>query len=73
MEVSNLPIGKTVKMYRNQKRWSQSMLCDKSGVPQTTISGIENKNVIPSLIIAKKLADALGVTTDDLLKESERN
>lgn len=45
------------------------MLCEKSGVPQTTISGIENKNVMPSLIIAKKLADALGVTTDDLLEE----
>ncbi|HAA5011154.1 TPA_asm: XRE family transcriptional regulator [Listeria monocytogenes] len=49
---------------------SQSKLSDISGVPQTTISGIEGGKT-PTLIIAKKLADALGVTTDDLLQESK--
>ncbi|EAG4642429.1 XRE family transcriptional regulator [Listeria monocytogenes] len=50
---------------------TQAKLADVSGVPQTTISGIEGGKT-PTLIIAKKLADALEVTTDDLLKESER-
>ncbi|EMG9622369.1 helix-turn-helix transcriptional regulator [Listeria monocytogenes] len=63
--------GENMKLIRVKKSMTQAKLADVSGVPQTTISGIEGGKT-PTLIIAKKLADALGVTTDDLLKESER-
>ncbi|EJN6816656.1 helix-turn-helix transcriptional regulator [Listeria monocytogenes] len=63
--------GENMKLIRVKKSMTQAKLADVSGVPQTTISGIEGGKT-PTLIIAKKLADALEVTTDDLLKESER-
>lgn len=68
--VRKLTVGSNVKFIREKKSMSQAKLSDVSGVPQTTISGIEGGKT-PTLIIAKKLADALGVTTDDLLRESQ--
>ncbi|ASN59797.1 transcriptional regulator [Latilactobacillus curvatus] len=47
---------------------SQSALADKSGVPQTTISAIESGTNL-TYETAKKLAKALGVSTDDLSVE----
>ncbi|MHC5278906.1 helix-turn-helix domain-containing protein [Listeria kieliensis] len=66
-----MTIGKNIKLFREKKGLTQSALSALSGVPQTTISGLENKNIIPSLIIADRLAKALGVTTNDLLKEKQ--
>ncbi|WP_239256644.1 helix-turn-helix transcriptional regulator [Listeria ilorinensis] len=66
-----MTIGKNIKRYREKLGLTQSALSISSGVPQTTISGLENKDIIPSLVIAKKLADALGVTTDDLLSDKQ--
>lgn len=66
-----MTIGKNIKLFREKKGLTQSALSALSGVPQTTISGLENKNIIPSLIIADRLAKALGVTVNDLLNEKQ--
>ncbi|EUJ53837.1 helix-turn-helix transcriptional regulator [Listeria fleischmannii] len=49
---------------------SQARLSDISGVPQTTISGIEGGKT-PNVIIANKLADALNITVNDLLSDKQ--
>ncbi|HFK1747788.1 helix-turn-helix transcriptional regulator [Bacillus paranthracis] len=57
-----------VKEKRLNKGWTQSKLAEKSGVPQPTISHIENgtlKN--PSIKSIKNIASALGINLEELL------
>lgn len=57
---------------RKQKKMGQLELSQKSGVPQSIISDIENeKTRNPRIDTVKKLADALGCTVDDLLKDAK--
>lgn len=52
---------------------TQAQLSDKSGVPQTTISGIEKDGRNPNVVTARRLADALGVDMNDMLvKEAKQ-
>lgn len=51
---------------RWEKNWSQSQLSRISGVPQSVISAIENKNSIPSVQTALKLARALSINVEDI-------
>lgn len=48
------------------KDWSQNQLARISNVPQSTIDAIENKNRIPSVLIALRLARALSVSVEDI-------
>ncbi|WP_225418642.1 helix-turn-helix transcriptional regulator [Levilactobacillus angrenensis] len=59
--------GQELFMIRSQKGLTQAKLSDLSGVPQTTISGIENTNKTPGLKTAIKLAKALEIQVEDLL------
>jgi transcriptional regulator with XRE-family HTH domain len=62
-------IGENVKKYRGKLRLSQEDFAKKSGVKYTTLTKIES-NVIkkPSVLIIAKLAKALGVSIEDLIK-----
>ena len=62
-------IGENVKKYRNKQGLSQENFAKKSGVKYTTLTKIES-NVIkkPSVFIMAKLAKALGVSIEDLIK-----
>lgn len=53
---------------RWDKNWSQKMLSQKSGVPQSVISSIENGITTPNLFTALRLAKALGVIVEDIFK-----
>ncbi|MGN5468074.1 helix-turn-helix domain-containing protein [Lactiplantibacillus plantarum] len=57
-----------IRELRQKLGLSQSALADKSGVPQTTISAIESGTNL-TYETAKKLAHALGVSTDELSVE----
>ena len=62
-------IGENIKKYRNKQGLSQEDFAKKSGVKYTTLTKIES-NVIkkPSVIIMSKLAKALSVSIEDLIK-----
>jgi len=62
-------IGENVKKYRNKQSLTQEDFAIKSGVKYTTLTKIES-NVIkkPSVLIMEKLAKALGVSIEDLIK-----
>ena len=65
-------MGIALNELRKQKNMGQLELSRKSGVPQSMISDIENgKTRNPRVDTAKKLADALGCTVDDLLKDAK--
>ena len=53
---------------RWEKNLSQKTLSQKSGVPQSVISSVENGLTIPNLITALRLAKALGVAVEDIFQ-----
>lgn len=54
---------------RLQKGFNQGQLADKSGITQGTISLLEAGISSPSLDTALKIARALGVSVEELVKE----
>jgi len=66
---TKINIGKNVKKYRTKQGLSQEDFAQKSGVKYTTLTKIES-NVIkkPSVIVMAKIAKALNVNIEDLIK-----
>jgi len=66
---TEINIGENVKKYRGKLGLSQEDFAKKSTVKYTTLTKIES-NVIkkPLVIVMAKIAKALGVSLDDLLK-----
>jgi len=66
---TEINIGENVKKHRTKQGLSQEDFAKESGVKYTTLTKIES-NVIkkPSVLIMAKLAKALGVSIDDLIK-----
>lgn len=63
-----------IKLFRENRGWSQSKLSRRSGVPQSTISEIENgirRN--PTFKTLEKLAKALGITIEHLVVTNENS
>ena len=67
---TEINIGENVKKHRTKQGLSQEDFAKKSGVKYTTLTKIES-NVIkkPSVLIMAKLAKALGVNIEDLIKK----
>jgi transcriptional regulator with XRE-family HTH domain len=62
-------IGENIKKYRNKLGLTQDDLARKSGVKHTTFAKIEGDFVKkPSVQVMSKIAKALGVSVEDLLK-----
>lgn len=56
-----------LKNTRQRKKMTQVELAERSGVSQQAISFYEIGRSYPTLDSAKKIADALGVTVDELI------
>lgn len=62
-------IGKNIRKYRLQKKMSQDRLSKLANVAFHTITKIESGDTPnPTIETVKKIADALGVSVDDLMK-----
>ena len=62
-------IGDNVKKYRNKLGISQDMLSKRANLAFHTIAKIEaGSTPDPRIETVKKIADALGVSLDDLMK-----
>ena len=62
-------ISKNMKKYRNKLGISQDVLSKKSNLAFHTIAKIEaGATPNPTIETVKKIADALGVSLDDLMK-----
>ena len=61
-------LGQNLKRIRTKKGMSQGDIARALEVHRAYISGIENGKRNPTLATIKKLADALGVPADELLK-----
>lgn len=61
-----MKFAKYLKRLRIQKKISQKELSKYIGVPQTTLSDLENDKYEPSLSVAKKIAKYFGKKIDEL-------
>jgi len=68
MEKSVKEFGKRVKKIRESKNMSQGDVAKVLDVHRTYISSLERGQRNPSLITMKKIAKALKVGVDDLIK-----
>lgn len=65
-------IGSIITTLRDKNGFSQSDLADKSEVSRVMIGKNERGEAIPSVDAAKKIADALGVSLDYLVGETNQ-
>lgn len=63
----NLTPGASIRVARELMGWSQNDLAQKSGIPQSTISGLESNRISLGVERAKKLAVVLRVHPSVLL------
>ncbi len=63
--------GKIIASLRSDSGWSQNDLAEKANVSHVMIGKYERGDAVPSLEVAKKIADAFGVTLDFLVGEGQ--
>jgi putative transcriptional regulator len=56
----------TLKLQRALRGLTQAEMAEMAGVTRKSINAIETGNMVPSTILALKLAKALGVTVEEL-------
>ena len=68
MKSGSARLGLNLKSIRTKKAISQGDIARKLGVSRGFISTIENGKTNPTLLTISKIAKALGVSSDELLK-----
>ena len=63
--------GKIISSLRKSNNLSQADLASKTGVSQVMIGKYERGDAIPSIEVAKKIADTFGVSLDYLVGEGQ--
>ena len=61
-------LGENMKKIRLTKKMTQGDICRKLGLDRAYVSNVENGKKNPTLLTITKLAKALGVSVDELLK-----
>lgn len=64
-----MTIGSQVRKYRILKGWNLRELGEKAGLAASTLSDIENDKAMPSIKRLRNIAEALGVSLEELLKQ----
>ena len=60
-------IGKRIRFFREERKWSQELFSEKLGLSLTYVGMIERGEKIPKLETFIKIANTLGVSADQLL------
>lgn len=68
MKSESVKLGKNLKRIRTEKDISQGDIARELGVDRGFVSNIENGKTNPTLATIAKIAKAVGVTTNELLK-----
>ena len=66
-----MDILKKINQLRLDKNWSIYRLSVESGVPQSTITNMFNRETLPSIITLQSICNAFGITLSDFFKEEE--
>lgn len=68
-----MTIGDYIRKYRKEKGWTQAQLAEEADLLTVYVSSYETGRTLPSLLNAISLADALGVSLDDLVGRRVNN
>lgn len=68
MKTPSAKLGNNIKRIREQKVMSQGDICRAVGLDRAQMSNIEAGKGNPTLSTIEKIAHALGITSDELLK-----
>ena len=71
-EVSSGRLGERVRALRRERGWTLENLAERSGVSRAMISKLERGEKNPTLVVAAKLAEGLGVTLSHLVGVEKR-
>ena len=67
-----MDFGSNVRRVRRERGMTQAELCESLGISQQYLSSIEGgEKPLSTLELAMRLAGALGVTVDDLMRPSD--
>src|ERR1041385_6569867 len=67
-----IPLAYSEMITRKQLKWSQGELAEKVGTSAPIVGRYERDEIKPSIEVAKKIADELGVTVDYLLGGTDK-
>lgn len=70
MSIDYIKLGSRIQYFRKLKHWNQEKLAERAQISPSFISYIETANRIPSIDSIVSIANALGVTPNDLLADS---
>lgn len=65
--------SKIIIELRKKKDWSQSDLASRTGISQVMVGKYERGDAVPSIEVAKKIADAFEVSLDFLVGEGQNS
>jgi DNA-binding XRE family transcriptional regulator len=63
------PISEGIKRLRSQHKLTQTKLAELAGIPRATLANMESEQSNPSITLVVKVAQALGVSVDDLISK----
>ena len=63
--------NKVIADLRKDKGWSQADLASQTDISQVMVGKYERGDAVPSIEVAKKIADAFGVSLDYLVGEGQ--
>lgn len=66
-----MDFGATLTRLRKEKNWSQAEIAGKTGVSRVIIGRYERNEALPSIEVAKNIADAFGISMDQLIGEGQ--
>jgi putative transcriptional regulator len=64
--MSDSELRNTLKVQRAMRDLTQADLAELAGVTRKSVNAIETGNMVPSILLALKLARALGISVDQL-------
>ncbi len=65
-------LGRRMHELRARRGWTQDALAERAGVSKAMISKVERGENNPTLVVAAKIAEALGLTMSQLIGADER-
>ena len=65
-------LGNRITELRKQRGWSQNELSKHIGVSREIVGRYERNDAVPSIDVAKRIANAFGVSLDYLVGDSEQ-
>jgi putative transcriptional regulator len=66
--MSDRELVNMLKVHRAMKDLTQAELAELAGITRVSVNAIEGGRMVPSVLLALKLAGALGVTVDELFR-----